>query len=177
MKYLYENPNQAMLIVPLDEHEISLITSELKSKASSGHDELSSDVLMSKMNYFFTPLVHIISTSITTGIVHINMKIARVTPVFKVDDRTEMSNYRHISILPLFSKILNEKNLKEQWIVDVLQASNPDIAYDLFITKIKTICQKYFPFSTVKLKCKKKQAQALDDTIINYFVQEEKQII
>ena len=41
MKYLYENPNQAMFIVPVDEHEISLVTSELKSKASSGHDELS----------------------------------------------------------------------------------------------------------------------------------------
>ena len=28
------------------------------------------------------------------------MKIARVTPVFKVDDKTEMSNYRLIFILP-----------------------------------------------------------------------------
>ena len=44
MKYLYENPNHAMFIVPVDEHEISLITSELKSKASSGYHELSSDV-------------------------------------------------------------------------------------------------------------------------------------
>ena len=98
--------NQAMFIIPVDEHEISFITSELKSKASSDHDELSSDVLMSTINYFLTPLVHIINTSITTGIVSINMKIARVTPVFKVDDRTEMLNYRPISILPLFSKIL-----------------------------------------------------------------------
>ena len=102
MKYLYENPNQAMFIVPVDEHEISFITSQLKSKASSGHDELSSDVLMSTMNYFLTPLVRIINTSITTGIVPVNMKIAKVTSVFKVDDRTELSNYRPISILPLF---------------------------------------------------------------------------
>ena len=63
---------------------------------------------MSTMNYFLTPLVHIISTSVTTGIVPINMKIARVTPVFKVDDRTEMSNYRPNSILPLFLKILKK---------------------------------------------------------------------
>ena len=41
------------------------------------------------------------------------MKIARVTPVFKVDDGTEMSNYRPISILPLFSKIL-EKGMLER---------------------------------------------------------------
>ena len=68
---------------------------------------------MRTMNYFLTPFVHIISTSITTGIVPINMKIARVTPVFKVDDRTEMSNDRPISILPLFSKILEKVMLKE----------------------------------------------------------------
>ena len=63
---------------------------------------------MSTMNYFLTSLVNIINTSITTGIVPINMKIARVTPVFKVDDRTKMSNYRPISLLPLISKILGK---------------------------------------------------------------------
>ena len=86
MKYLYENPTQAMFIVPVDEHEINLIPSQLKSKASSGNDELSSDVLMSTMNYLLTPLVHIINTSITIGNVPINMKIARVTSVDKVND-------------------------------------------------------------------------------------------
>ena len=64
MKYLYEKHDQAMFIVPVDEHEISLITSELKSNARSGHDELSADVLMSTMNYLLTPLLHIINTSI-----------------------------------------------------------------------------------------------------------------
>ena len=108
MKYLYANSNQAMLIVPVDEHEISLITSELKSKASSGHDELSSDVLLSTLNYVLTPLVHIINTSITTGIVLKNIKIVMITSVFKVDDRTEMLHYYTISILPLFSKILEK---------------------------------------------------------------------
>ena len=91
-----------MFIVPIDEHEISLITSELKSNASSAHDELSSDVLISTINYLLTPLVHIINTSIITEIVPKHIKIGRVTRVFKVDDRTEMSNYCPISILPLF---------------------------------------------------------------------------
>ena len=63
---------------------------------------------MSTMNYCLIPLVHIINTSISTVIIPINVKIARITPVFKVDDRTEMSNYRLISILPLFSKILEK---------------------------------------------------------------------
>ena len=41
-----------MFIEHVDEHEISRITSELKFKASSGHEELSTDVLMSTVNMF-----------------------------------------------------------------------------------------------------------------------------
>ena len=54
-----------MFIVPKDEHKISLIISEIKSRTRSGHDELSSDVLMNTMNYLFATLVKITS-SITT---------------------------------------------------------------------------------------------------------------
>ena len=45
--------------------------------------------------------------------------------------------------------------------VDVLQASNPDIAYDLFITKIKTICQKVFSFLNSKTKMQEKTSTSL----------------
>ena len=41
-----------------------------------------------------------------------------------------------------------------EWL-DVLQANNSNIAYDLFITKLKTIYERYFPLSKVKIKCKK----------------------
>ena len=34
------------------------------------------------------------------------MKIPKVTPVFKVSDSADLSNYRPISALPCFSKIL-----------------------------------------------------------------------
>ena len=71
-------------------------TSELKSRASLGHHELSSDVVMNTINYFLSSLVYISNSSITTGIVPKNMKITRVTPIFKVDVRSEMSKYRPI---------------------------------------------------------------------------------
>ena len=108
MKDLYTNSNHTMFIVPIDEHEISLTAFELNSRASSGHVEFSSDVLMNTIHYFLTPLVQIINSSIKTGIILKNMEISRVTLVFKVDDRTKMSNYRPIFILPFVSKILEK---------------------------------------------------------------------
>ena len=52
------------------------------------------------------PLIYIINLSLTTGKVPDSMKIARVMPVYKSGDRHLVSNYRPISILSSFSKIL-----------------------------------------------------------------------
>ena len=49
---------------------------------------------------------HIINLSLTFGIVPDQLKVARVTPLFKSGDLTFFSNYRPLSVLPPFSKIL-----------------------------------------------------------------------
>ena len=47
-----------------------------------------------------------------------DLEIARVTPIFKVGDEKELENYRPISVLSCFSKILertmNNKHLIPQ---------------------------------------------------------------
>ena len=40
-----------------------------------------------------------------TGIVPNQLKIAQVVPIFKGGNKTEISNYRPTSLLPVFSKI------------------------------------------------------------------------
>ena len=44
--------------------------------------------------------------SLTTGIFPDQLKIARVVPIFKSDDKFAVNNYRPISVLPFFSKII-----------------------------------------------------------------------
>ena len=44
--------------------------------------------------------------SLQTGIYSEPLKIAKVTTVFKIGDLREISNYRQISVLPCFSKVL-----------------------------------------------------------------------
>ena len=52
------------------------------------------------------PLTHIINLPIQHGIVPDEMKIAHVIPIFKSDDQPLFVNYRPISVLRSFSKIL-----------------------------------------------------------------------
>ena len=53
------------------------------------------------------PLAHIINQSLN-GVVPRQMKIAKVIPVFKSGDKHTFNNYRPISILPAFSKLLEK---------------------------------------------------------------------
>ena len=52
------------------------------------------------------PLVYIINLSISSGIVPDNMKIAKVVPIFKKGNKDDVNNYRPISLLTTFSKII-----------------------------------------------------------------------
>ena len=54
------------------------------------------------------PLVTIISTLLSAGVFPESLKIAKVIPVFKADDPTLFSNYRPISSLPAFSKLVEK---------------------------------------------------------------------
>ena len=61
------------------------------------------------------PLTYIIHMSIETGLVPSDWKIAKVIPVFKSGSKSDLDNYRPISILPVLSKLL-EKFIHKQLI-------------------------------------------------------------
>ena len=53
-------------------------------------------------------MTHTFNLSITSGIVPIELRIACVVPLLKAGDKSIFSNYRPISVLPSFSKILEK---------------------------------------------------------------------
>ena len=59
-------------------------------------------------NEISIPLFEIFKKSFASGIVPSQLKISKVIPVFKNGDRTQMDNYRPISLLNVFSKILEK---------------------------------------------------------------------
>ena len=53
-------------------------------------------------------LKYLFNLSIKKGVSPDNLKIARVTPIYKGEGSSDVSNYRPISVLPSFSKILEQ---------------------------------------------------------------------
>ena len=100
-----QNPH-SMFFVPTTREEITDIVNNLKLKKSSGHDGIDNCLLKSIILSIVNPLVHIFNLSLTTGYVPTNTKIAKVIPIFKKGDALETNNYRPISLLPSFSKVL-----------------------------------------------------------------------
>ena len=73
----------------------------LKLSKSPGYDKISFNVVKKYSIYS----KHVFNLSIDTGVFPDQLKIARVSPVYKAGDSSDLSNYRPVSVLPCFSKI------------------------------------------------------------------------
>ena len=84
------------------------IANSLRINTTAGHDKVSMWSVKESINYISEPLTYIINLSINSGVVPDQMKLARVVPLFKSDDKRLFSNYRPVSVLPFFSKFLEK---------------------------------------------------------------------
>ena len=105
--YLHDRNTSSLFLTPTNSFEISQVVQDLNN-ASCGFDGIHSTVVKSCIPFISHLLAHIFNLSFLTGFVPSNLKIAKVTPVFKTGDRRDFSNYRPISVLPCFSKILEK---------------------------------------------------------------------
>ena len=96
---------QSMVIAPVVEEEVLSIITSLND-SSAGLDAISSRVIKATYSCFLTPLTHVVNISLLNGVFPSELKIARVKPLFKSGEPSNFSNYRPVSVLPLFSKIL-----------------------------------------------------------------------
>ena len=65
-------------------------------------------LLKETINNQIVPITDIINKSFRTGVVPHQKKIATVFPIHKASDSNLLTNYRHISLLTAFSKLLDK---------------------------------------------------------------------
>ena len=90
----------------IEEPDVVEAAKKLKNKLTSGTDSIPSFVVKDCINILSKPLTFLFNISIKSGVFPECWKTARVTPVFKKDDPCELHNYRPISLLCNFSKLL-----------------------------------------------------------------------
>ena len=105
-EYIPDNLNNSMFLEPINSLYVERIVRKMKPKSSSGHDDVSSKIIIHSIECIGEPIAHIINRSFITGIVPDKLKIAKVVPIFKAGDPQLINNYRPISLLPVFSKII-----------------------------------------------------------------------
>ena len=90
----------------VNEQEIIEICSTCRSGTALGYDDISMNLIKESIDIIISPLTCIINLSITSGIVPKQLKIARVIPLLKSGEQDIFTNYRPVTVLPAFSKIL-----------------------------------------------------------------------
>ena len=72
---------------------------------SNGHDSISSELLKLVNIGISDCITLVINQSLRSGIFPDQLKIAKVTPIYKKDDKKLIKNYRPISLLPVILKV------------------------------------------------------------------------
>ena len=107
-----EQIQPTMVLAYTNEHEIKDILENLKPKHSTGHDEISNEILKCCSPIIEKYLTTLFNKCIEDGTFPEIMKIAKVIPFFKNGDKKQPENYRPISLLTAMSKIFEKLLLK-----------------------------------------------------------------
>ena len=97
----------------INERHIHEAMFRIQIKKSFGNDNISGYFLKIAFPYISRILLLIFNASIESSTFPVSWKIARVTPVYKESEKSERSNYRPISVLPVLSRLF-EKLIYDQ---------------------------------------------------------------
>ena len=76
-----------------------------RNKATS-FDDLNRNIIINGYDSLKNILFQVFNVSVQQRVFPDSLKIAKVTPIFKSGEKDNVSNYRPISILSVFSKVL-----------------------------------------------------------------------
>ena len=100
-------PNCEFTFTPVTEEEVIKTVTSLNN-TGAGYDEIPMFIYKNYIGKFAKVITHISNLSLRQGIFPSDLSVARVTCIYKSGSKSDPANYRPISILPSFSKILEK---------------------------------------------------------------------
>ena len=119
--YMPSRNEFSMFLTPVSVLEVSKIIGNFKD-GSPGKDGVTSKSLKCISDHIALPLTRLANLSFSEGVFPNELKIAQVSPIYKAKDAMLFSNYRPISLLSIFSKILEK--LMYNRLLDFLNKNN-----------------------------------------------------
>ena len=114
LKHIDTQQNK-MAFVPIDETYVLNSIKQLKNGKAPGPDKISTKLIKDAADFIWKPLTMVFNSSLKFGIFPDIWKLARVTPIFKTGSKKDANNYRPISVISVFSRML-EKIVHDQLI-------------------------------------------------------------
>ena len=108
LSFLKSSPSSGFFLFPCTSNEIESLICGLSLKKAIGPYSIPTEILKKVGGIVAKPLELLCNLSFSNGVVPDNLKIARVVPLYKSFPRTCLSNYRPISLLSNFHKILEK---------------------------------------------------------------------
>ena len=101
-----QNFNQNFEFETITEKQVSTcIKKKLNPKKATGVDAIPPKIIKAAMPSLTFPICNIANTMLSKETFPSQLKMAQVTPIFKIDDPFIPKNYRPVSILPTLSNI------------------------------------------------------------------------
>ena len=92
----------------ISKEELSYGISSMKTSKSAGIDKILIRLMQGAGSTILESLHYIFNLSLNTGVFPNDWKIARVTPIYKSEDKTDCGNYRPISIISNVAKVFEK---------------------------------------------------------------------
>ena len=108
LDYLKSSSPDSFFISPITSAEIEIEISKLKTVKATGPFSIPISVLKILKTVIAKPLEILFNTSFSSGIVPTKFKQTSVVPVYKTKSPTSLCNYRPISLLSIFNKLLEK---------------------------------------------------------------------
>ena len=108
LEYLKNPSCKHFYLFPVTPVETENEITNLKSEKTTGLYSIPVNILKILKSVISAPLANLFNTSLSTGIVPSKFKVANAIPIHKKGSHTDLCNYRPISLLSTFNKLLEK---------------------------------------------------------------------